>query len=291
MIPVGRNQMGSPSVSKSRFDAALSPLHSPVLSHALICGMKPVLIVLVFAISTGFFAPKASAQSITFQVGVSNDATISYVDYGKVTNNMPYAGEIDIAVSQYGGLNYSPAVSVVTFCIQLNTDIYIGNTYSSFNQVTLANDPLLSSTIAMRDLTTLYYLYFKGPNSSAWNSTTAAAFQIDCWKITEDPGNYNLTGTTGNFYLTSSGTEVSLAQQWLNAVSGTSVSSGGDNQPFVLYDPNYQNLLFTQSDEKKLIPFEVHAWPGAVVLAGVAFLRIRRQFFAWKGKWGAEVFS
>jgi len=231
----------------------------------------------LFVLWLAFFNPRVYAQSITFQVGVSNDRTISYVDHGTITNNMPYAGEIDIAVSQYNGLNVSPIVSVVTFCIQLNTDIYIGNTYSSFTQVTLGNDPLLSSTIAGRDLATLYYLYFLGPNSIAWSSTTAAAFQIDCWKITEDPGNYNLTGTTGNFYITSSGTEVDLAQQWLTAVSGTTVSSGGGNQPFVLYDPNYQNLLFTQSDQNEIIPFGIQPWPGAAVFAGIVFLRIRHR--------------
>jgi len=239
-------------------------------------GILKVLHVLFIVVAGGYFESMACAQSITFQVGVSNDKTISYVDYGVVTNNMPYAGEIDISVSQYNGVNISPATTVTTFCIQLNTDIYIGNTYSSFTQITLGSDPFLNAT-AVRDLTTLYYLYFLGTNPSYWNPTTAAAFQIDCWKITEDPGNYNLTATTGNFYLTSSGTEVSLAQQMLTTISGTTATSGGVNQPFVLYDPNYQNLLFTQSDQNVLVPFGIRAWPGVLLLGAIISLRIRKK--------------
>jgi hypothetical protein len=234
---------------------------------------------LLFGLWLAVAGSQAFAQSIQFSgVTIPNgEYNLTAVAAGS-SINIYYAGEIDINVTQFNGINVSPYITVPTFCIQLDQDVNVGGSYTTYVVESLGSDSILTATAA-RDLATLYYLFFQGNSTSNWNATTGAAFQLDCWKIVQDPGNYDLTGS-GNFYITSSGTEVSLAQNWLTTVSGTVVSSGGTNQPFALADPTYQDLLFTQGAKNELIPFGIQAWPGALLVGAVALLRVQRRLKA-----------
>jgi hypothetical protein len=143
--------------------------------------------------------------------------------------------------------------------------------------VPLLSDSLFNATSA-RDLTTLYYLFYQGNSSSNWTPTTATAFQLLCWKIVSDPGNYNLTAVSPNFYVPSWSNNpgaLTLASSWLTTVSGTTVPSNGSTQPVALTHPTYQDLLFTQEVQQELVPFGMEAWSGAGVLGLLAFWRLR----------------
>jgi hypothetical protein len=230
------------------------------------------------------------AQSIQFTVMSSFDANgenIPAGDFVMQGQSIPgyWAGEIDITVTQYAGETVTPAATVPTFCIELTQDINLGKSYTDFKIGTLAQaDEGTLTAKAAQDLTTLYYLFYKGNSSSDWTATTATAFQLDCWKITSNPGNYIITGSSAgstfynNGWVTSDGTAaVDLAQSWLTAVSGTSVSSGGATQPVALTSATNQDLLFTEYIQQHLVPFKVNAWPGAAALAAVVCLRMRRR--------------
>ena len=182
----------------------------------------------------------AYAQSIQFTVMSSFDANgenipaNEFVMQGQETTGV-WAGEINIDVSKYSGETISPAESALTFCIELNQDIHLGQSYTDYMVASIshANGGTLT-TQAIQNLTTLYYLFYQGNSQSDWTATTATAFQLDCWKITSNPGNYIISGSSAGstFYNTgwntSQGTAtVDLAQTWLTDISGTNISSGG----------------------------------------------------------------
>jgi hypothetical protein len=196
-----------------------------------------------------------------------------------------WAGEIDITVTQYNGVAVSPAKTVPTFCIELTQDVNLGTTYTTYTvgSVSVADQGTLTPT-AIKDLTTLYYLFYQGNSSANWNATTATAFQLDCWKITSNSGNYIISGSSAgstfydNGWNTASGTAViNLAQSWLTTISGTTVVSGGSNTPEALLSSTAQDLLFTKQIQQNLIPFHINAWPGVAALGGLVFLRMRRR--------------
>ena len=237
------------------------------------------LLVPVLGIAGALFAPSAGAQSIVFTTTTPPATKVNLVDDGSAMNNV-YAGTIGISISQYDGVTVSPAAAVVTFCIQLNQDINVPGGPYTFTAEALLSDTLLN-TVSARDLTTLYYLFYKGNVASDWSGTAgqtnAEAFQLDCWAIVQDPGNYNLTASNSIFYVTSTGTAVNLAQQWLTEVSGTVVTNGGTNTPVALYSSTEQDLLYTESIQQQLIPFHVAAWPGAFLLGAIGYLRVRKR--------------
>jgi hypothetical protein len=234
----------------------------------------------------------ASAQSIQFTVMSAlspNGASIPAGDFVMLGQSIPgyWAGEIDITVSQYAGQNLTPAPTVPTFCIQLTQDINLNTTYTNYLVAPIASaDEGTLTTQAAQELTTLYYLFYQGNSSSNWNAITATAFQLDCWKVTSNPGNFVITGSTAGstFYdsgFAASGTTgaaiVALAQSWLTTVSGTIVTTGGVMQPVALTEPTEQDLIFTEYIQSHLIPFKINAWPGAAGLASVIFFRMRRR--------------
>jgi hypothetical protein len=245
----------------------------------------PALIVAILAIPGS-----VRAQSIQFTVMSSFDAngenipSNDFVMQGAETTGV-WAGEININVTQYAGQTVSPAKTSLTFCIQLNQDIYLGQSYTDYTvaPISQANGGTLTAQ-ASKNLTTLYYLFYQGNSESNWTPIEATAFQLDCWKITSNPGNYILTGSSAGstFYDTgwtsTTGTAVvALAQSWLTTVSGTNVTTGGSYEPVALTSSSNQDLMFTQSIQVNLVPFKVNAWPGAVALAGLAAFRMRRR--------------
>ena len=230
------------------------------------------------------------AQSIQFTVMSSFDANgenipaNEFVMLGQETTGA-WAGEININVTQYAGQTVSPAKTELTFCIQLNQDIYLGQSYTDYTvaPISQANGGTLTAQ-AVKNLTTLYYLFYQGNSQSNWTPIDATAFQLDCWKITSNPGNYILTGSSAgstfydNGWTSTTGTAVvALAQSWLTTVSGTNVTIGGSYEPVALTSATYQNLLFTQSIQMNLVPFKVNAWPGAAALVGLVAFRMRRR--------------
>ncbi|MEI8340771.1 MAG: hypothetical protein WCH43_04435 [Verrucomicrobiota bacterium] len=205
-----------------------------------------------------------------------------FVIGGAVTTVAEWAGEIDIQVTQYNGVNITP-VWVPTFCIQLSQNVSLNTSYTTYlvKNVASGDEGTLTAT-AVRDLTTLYYLFYQGNNSSNWDTTTATAFQLDCWKITSNPGNYTISGssTGGTFYdngWLAGGSAVTLAQTWLSQVSGTVVAGGGSTQPMALTNGTYQDLIYTQTINNSFVPFGIKAWPGAVLLGVIVFLRGKRR--------------
>ena len=252
-------------------------------SHAHL-GFLAVLAALL-ALHTSVFA-----QSIQFTVMSSFDANGSNIpanEFVMLGQPIPgyWAGEINITVTQYDGLTVTPPSTVPTFCIELNQDISLGNSYTDYLTAPISNgDGGTLTPLAAQNLTTLYYLFYKGNSQSDWTATTATAFQLDAWKITSNPGNYIITGSSAgstfynNGWVTTQGTAaVDLAQSWLTTVSGTNVTSAGNELPVALTSSANQDLLFTEGIQTHLIPFKIGAWPGAAALALVAYLRIRRR--------------
>jgi len=223
-------------------------------------------------------------MSTTTGANGQNIPSGEFVMLGK-SISQTWAGEIDISVSQYSGETVSPAVTAPAFCIELTQDINLGQKYTDYLAAPVAQADQGSLTQqAVQDLTTLYNLYYQGNSKSNWSVKTATAFQLDCWKITSNPGNYTITGSSAGstFYdkgwNTTAGTQaVDLAQQWLTAVQGSDVNSNGSLKPVALTSATNQDILFTQGIQAGLIPFKVNPWPGAAALGAVVFLRMRRR--------------
>jgi len=234
-------------------------------------------------------SPQACAQAINFTTmgstsGIPGEGTPTgahLVLNGK--NDDPgWMGIINITVNSFNGQTVSPAQTVPTFCIQMTVNINPSTNYNyvvaSLNQ---GNGGTLSAT-SVRDLTTLYNLFYQGNSASKWTTAQAAAFQLDVWKIVEDPGNYSLTSTSGKLYITGWNDAASTqAASWLATVSSTVVTTNTNGYtPVALTSATYQNLLFTQYIENHLVPFRVEAWPGAAFLGILAFLRVQRKLKA-----------
>jgi len=227
--------------------------------------------------------PRSFSQAVDFTVssipnGLINADTI--VEDQGAPRLIYYDGTIGVDVNSFNGITYSPPNNVLTFCIELNQDISFDH-YTSFVAENLGSESRLTPQ-AVKDMTSLYYLFYQGNSYSDWTDTTAAAFQLDLWKISEDPGSYSLAASsTNNFYVTNTGPEVSLAQSWLTAVSGTTVSASPfvieEAEPYAFYDPNYQDLLFTQEVYNDIAPFHVQAWPAALLLGGIVFFRVQNR--------------
>ena len=236
-----------------------------------------------------------SIQFTTMSGFSANGMEISANDFVMLGETIPgyWAGEIDITVTKYDGQNVFPAQTVPAFCIQLTQDINLGKTYTTYTVGPLSQanpspsqpNGTLTAT-AVKNLTTLYYLFYQGDSSSDWTAKDATAFQLDCWKITSNPGNYIITGSSAgsSFYdqgwastSSTAAAVVALAQTWLTDVSATNVTTGGQNEPVALISGSDQNLLFTQQIQEDLIPFKINAWPGLAVLSGVMLFRMRRR--------------
>jgi len=246
----------------------------------------------VFAILMLIAGSPLSAQSINFTTmsstsGVPGD---NMPAGGFIINSASSAAEwvgiINITVQNYEGVQLpQPYPTVPVFCIQLSVNINGGQNYTfQVGSLSQGDGGTLTAT-AVRDLTTLYYLYYQGNTDSNWTNQKAAAFQLDAWKITLNPGNYNISGssTGGTFYNNGwnpTDGAVTLAQTWLTAISGTTASSGGITQPVALISSSVQNLIYPQEINQSFVPFEVNAWPGAAFLCTVGFIRTQRRLKA-----------
>jgi len=261
----------------------------PIFSHF----WARAIFVLVIVFSIACCLPAARAQNIHFSVmsSVTNGDIIptgQWIIGGVATTGQTYVCEIDITVTQIQGVNLTPAKTVPTFCIQLNQDVSLGVSYTTYTiqAIKYADGGTLSNT-SIKDLTELYYLYYQGNSSTMWSNTTATAFQLAAWKVTQDSGNYVITGSSAGSTFYNNGWNptdgsVALAQTWLTAIknldlSGSSISGNGLTQPVALTDPTYQDLMYTQAVYQQLVPFRACAWPGAILLAGIGFFRIRNR--------------
>lgn len=104
-----------------------------------------------------------------------------------------------------------------SFCVDI---------FSSFGFSVSSNDTLQPATVisteAAADLGLLYSNHHAEIDSKSSSATNEAAFQLAVWEIVnEGSGSYDLSN--GNFK--ASGTGGSLAQQWLNELTGGNQSS------------------------------------------------------------------
>ena len=223
---------------------------------------------------------RASAQSFQFKV----DAVSSYVIVAGanwIVNNAVYNHSqlyftnILLKPLALNGVAYpSTAPDIMSFCAQIDQDVSLNTTYTfNFAPMNQAGGGLTAAQV--RNIQILFDLYYKGDNPAGWTNDTAAAFQACLWEIETDSGMSLSTGSFRNNGAT--GTFITLGQTMLNAIAATGTSYVPVINTVAIIEPTYQDLMFTQSIEVTLIPFGVHAWPGACLLGALAFIRIRRR--------------
>jgi len=236
--------------------------------------------VAIFTFITSF-VPKAKADSLGFTVtGMGAYDTIAsgqWVVNNAVYNNAMMAGIIDLLPTTLNGVTLPPNQNqLISFCIEISQDIYLGNSYTFPISPLIGADEGSITAAQARYVQILYDLYYQGDNPANWTNTTASAFQLAIWEITSDTG---MDLSTGNFRNNgASNPEIAIAQNILNQVAITGSNSSYNPYTVVdaLTDPAYQDLSPSGTIIQS-IPFGINAWPGAVLLVLLASCRLHRR--------------
>ena len=247
--------------------------------HPRFCGRSWAWIAALLWMLT-LSAPRSQAQSFQFKI----DSVSSYViitGSNWMVNNSPYSGSqlyftnIMLKPLSLDGVPYaSTTPDIMSFCAQIDQDVSLNSTYTfDFAPLNQADGGLTNDQV--RNIRILFDLYYKGDNPAAWTNDTAAAFQACLWEIETDTGmnlstgSFRNNGATGNF--------IALGQTYLDAIAATGTNYVPIINTVAIINPTYQDLMFTMSIEQTLIPFEVRAWPGALLAGAFVFLRLRRR--------------
>jgi hypothetical protein len=164
----------------------------------------------------------------------------------------------------------TPINSVSTFCVQLDSFIQVGQTYT-FQKTSLASAPTIGNQTKADYITELFGRYYNTAwsNPSFTGSTQATAFQLALWELVYDgptdassKGSLDLSSGTFKDTSSSDSSAVSLAQKYLNGGSGYTALSG-DTSQFTKNFGGYQLLGLSPSSGQGQV---VNGVQGQVVL-------------------------